>query len=276
MRAVNLIPAEQSGARIPTGRSGGSAYVVLALLAGLALMALLYGKASHDISSSRAQVASLTARAEQAQTQATQLAPYTSFVALREQRVQDVDLLVSSRFDWANALYEVGRVLPANAAITTLEGAVGSTTGAAAPSSSASSSGASGSKTATSTTASTAVTSATPPGSIPTITIAGCAASQAQVAFTLQRLRLITGVREVQLQSSSKSGASGAKAGSEGCSGGEAAFNVQVVFEPLPSIPTTGGSGTTATVSTPAAGSASGTGAAAKTPTTTSSSEVAR
>ncbi len=63
----------------------------------------------------RTQAAALTAQAQQAQAAAEQLAPYTSFIALREQRMQAVDALVDSRFDWAHAFHEFGRVLPAQA-----------------------------------------------------------------------------------------------------------------------------------------------------------------
>ena len=44
-----------------------------------------------------------------------------------------------------------------------------------------------------------AVTSATPPGSVPTVTLTGCATSQTVVADMLQRLRLIDGVKEATL-----------------------------------------------------------------------------
>ena len=95
MRAVNLIPAEQrTGAPVGVGRSGGGAYAVLALAAGLAVMALLYGMADHQVASSRAQVATVTAQAQQAQVAAERLAPYTSFIALREQRTQAVNTLI--------------------------------------------------------------------------------------------------------------------------------------------------------------------------------------
>ena len=54
------------------------------------------------------------------------------------------------------------------------------------------------------------VSSATPAGSVPTFTLSGCATSQKAVAQMLQRLRLIDGVSEVTLQSSTKRGGSGA------------------------------------------------------------------
>jgi hypothetical protein len=118
MRAVNLIPADQrSGQPVGAGRSQGAAYAVLALIAGLAIMAYSYGGAKHRISSGRAQVASLTAEAQRAQAAAERLAPYTSFIALREQRTQAVKTLMGSRFDWAHVLHEFGRVLPAQASI---------------------------------------------------------------------------------------------------------------------------------------------------------------
>ncbi len=130
MRAVNLIPADQrGGAGISAGRAGGSVYAVFALLAGLAVMALIYGVSAHQISSRKAQVASLTARAQQAQARAAALAPYTSFVAMREQRVQAVDTLVNSRFNWAQAFHEFGRVLPSNVSLTSLDGTVGAASG---------------------------------------------------------------------------------------------------------------------------------------------------
>ena len=82
MRAVNLIPVDQRGGSGPAaGRSEGGAYAVLVLLAGLALLALLYGMARHEISSRRAKAASLAAQTQRAQATVAQLAPYTSFLA---------------------------------------------------------------------------------------------------------------------------------------------------------------------------------------------------
>ena len=44
MRAVNLIPSEERrGKTAGVGRSQGAAYGVLGLIAGLAILALLYG-----------------------------------------------------------------------------------------------------------------------------------------------------------------------------------------------------------------------------------------
>ncbi len=257
MRAVNLIPAEErSGGGPGAGRSGGAVYAVLGLLGGLAVMALLYGRADHQISSRRAEVSTLTARAARAQARAGALTPYTSFVQMREQREQAVSTLVDSRFDWAQTFHELGRVLPAGkVSLTSVDGTVGSVatekpaaTGAAPA---ASATGA----------ASADVTSATPPGSIPTFTLVGCAVSQAEVAVMLERLRLIAGVSEVSLQSSTQSSSSsGSGASSSGsCESGNPAFTAQVVFDALPTIPhAPGASGPTATVAATASTTSSG------------------
>jgi hypothetical protein len=251
MRAVNLIPGDQhAGPRIKVGRSGGGAYAVLGLLAGVVLLVFLYGQASHQISSRHAQVAALEVRVAQAQAQASELTPYSNFVSLREQRVDAVTQLVDSRFDWPNAFYELGRVLPASASIQSLDGTVGSTAASGSSSSTASlankaSSAASGSGSGSA--GGSAVSSATPPGSVPSFTLTGCATSQASVALTLERLRLIDGVNEVHLQSSSASGSSGGGGSSASCGPKDVTFSAQVVFDALPSVPSHVAAGSTAT-----------------------------
>jgi hypothetical protein len=226
MRAVNLIPGEQRGGSVGAGRSGGAAYAVLALLVGFAVLAVMYGKASRTVSSGESKAASLTAHAAQEKAAAEALAPYTSFAALRQEREQAVTALVDQRFDWAHTFHEFGRVLTGNTSLTQLSGTIGSLESTPAPAPSGG---------ATTSTASS-VSSATPSGSVPTFSIAGCATSQKAVAQMLQRLRLIDGVAEVSLQSSTK----GSGTGSAGSSGGSCppsapVFNVTVNFQPLPS-----------------------------------------
>jgi hypothetical protein len=255
MRAVNLIPAEQrTGSAVGVGRSEGAAYAVVAVLGGLALLAFLYGRADHQISSRRAEVASLTFQAQSAQAAASQLAPYTTFIALREQRMNAVSTLVDSRFDWAHAFHEFGRVLPSQVSVTSLTGAIGGaspTAGAAsapatpaagatpaAPAAGSATPAAAGTGAAASAAASgPTVSSATPPGSVPLFTLTGCAASQPAVALLLDRLRLIDGVSNVTLQSSAKGAGAGAGAAG-GCAASEPAYTVQIAFAPLPAAAT--------------------------------------
>ena len=229
MRAVNLIPSEQRGGGAIGARSGGAAFAVLGLLGGIAVLTLMYGLAHHSLSSRRSEASSLTARAAQVQAQAAQLAPYTSFVAIREQRLQAISTLIGSRFDWPAAMGELSRVLPSDVSLSSLQGTIGTTTG-----STLSSLNAKGSSSSTTT---ASVSSATPPGAVPTFTLAGCAASQVVVAQTLVRLRLISGVGNVTLQSSTKTGSSGSGGSTGACPGGDPVFSMQITFQPLPTPP---------------------------------------
>lgn len=242
MRAVNLIPADQrTGTGPGAGRSGGAAYAVLAMVAGLAVLALLYGLAHKQISDRQSEVASLQARTQRAQQQTTALASYTSFVQMRHQRVAAIEALVDSRFDWAHVMHEFGRVMPAGVAITSLTGSIGSATLAGgAPKSAlapAATSSAASSPAGSASTGGGSVSSATPPGTVPTFQITGCTRTQAKVAETLTHLRLMDGVSEVTLQSSTKSsstiGVGGGSAG--GCPANAAIFAANVTFQPLPS-----------------------------------------
>ena len=264
MKAVNLLPAEgrRGVGGVGAGRSEGAAYGVLALLGGLALLALVYGVAHHQVSSRRSQLATVSARMQRVQESTSALSSYTSFNALREQRVNAVNELVGSRFDWAHALHELGRVMPAGTSISTLSGAIGAGAGGAAPVGAAPTStattapppSAASTAAAPGAAATSSVTSATPPGSVPTITLGGCATSQAKVAQALLRLRLIDGVSKVTLQSSVKSNASGAgsglAAGSSSSCAGDAAFSAQLTFQALPAVSPTGNGGAQLTSST--------------------------
>jgi Tfp pilus assembly protein PilN len=230
MKAVNLIPGERRRkSRDVVGRSGGGALAVLVLIAGLAVLAVMYGSARHQISSQAGEAASLTAQTNAVEARAGRLSSYTSFVTMAESRMHTVSQLVESRFDWSHALHELGRVLPTDTALDSLHGAVGSGEEVtASPSSSSSSASAAG----------TSAASSTPPGSTPVFTLSGCATSQSEVAQTLQRLRLMDGVTEVQLQSSTSAGSGGgSSAGGGSCPAADPSFTVQVGFAALPAAP---------------------------------------
>jgi Tfp pilus assembly protein PilN len=243
MKAVNLIPGEQrQGAGSITGRSGGGALIVLGMIAGIAVLVAIYGSAHHQISSQTGEVTSLKAQASAIEARTGRLTPYTSFVSMADQRTQTVAQLVQARFDWSHALHELGRVLPAGTSLGALHGTVGAA-------------GASGSSAAPTAVAGATPASSTPPGSTPVFTLTGCATGQSVVAQALQRLRLMDGASEVQLQSSTKStttGASASSGSSGGCPGGDPAFSVQITFAGLPaasapSTPTGTHASTTAT-----------------------------
>src|ERR1022692_1855122 len=230
MRAVNLIPGEQrqggSGLAGLTGRSGGGALIVLGLLGAIAVMIAMYGSAHHTTTTQAGEVTAINAETSATQARAGRLTPYTDFVTMADQRTQTVAQLVQARFDWSHALHELGRVLPAGTSLGTLHGTVGPA-------------GATSSSSASSTSAAAAGTpaSSTPPGSTPVFSLTGCAKSQSVVAQALQRLRLMDGAIDVQLQSSTKSNSGGGGGASGGCPAGDPAFTAQVSFTGLPAAP---------------------------------------
>jgi Tfp pilus assembly protein PilN len=250
MKSVNLIPSEERRGGSPgVGRSGGAAYIVLGALGVLAVLVLVYGMARHKVSDREGKLASITAQTQRAQEAATALTPYTSFVSLREQRMQAVEAVVDSRFDWAHAFHELGRVLPKNTSISSIDGTVGA---AAATAGAPAATPATPATPAATATPAASATSATPPGSVPTMTLSGCASTQAEVALTLQRLRLMDGVSAVSLQSSAKGSSSGAGGASSSgnCKAQSPTFTVQITFEPLPTPAAGSGSATKLTAST--------------------------
>jgi hypothetical protein len=253
MRAVNLIPAEQrAGAGGMTGRSDGGAYIVLALLAGVVLMAVLYGSARHQVSTKRKEVASVSAQASTVEGEANRLSSYTSFVTLHNERVQDMSQLIGTRFDWPHVFHELGRVLPTDVTLSSVQGSISGASATTSPTPTATPPATTASASAAS---ASAVTSATPAGSVPTLTLTGCTVSQSEVAVTLARLRLINGVEEVHLTSSSKSGATSGGTGGGPCGSNAPTFNIVVSFNALPTPAATGStasSSATAPASTPA------------------------
>lgn len=254
MKAVNLIPADQRAGRgLGAGRSNGGAYAVLVVIAGFAIMALLYGDAAHKISSRNAELARIASHTQRVENQAEALSPYAGFISLQEKRVQAVETLLASRFDWANAIHELGRVLPSGTSVSSFAGTIG------AP-------GATNGKPAAATSGG-AVASSTPPGSVPAFTLSGCASSQRLVADLLARLRLMAGVSEVQLTSSTVSTDGGTASGAGSCPAHDPGYTVQVIFQPLPTAAAASAAASKAKLAdttSPAASSAAASGGSAR------------
>ena len=118
MRAVNLIPGDQrSGSSVGAGRSEGGAYAVLGCSSGSPCWRVLYGKADHEISSRKAQAGSVSAEAHAGagRGQRSWLPTRASSRCANSAHRRSTSL-VDSRFDWAHAFHEFGRVLPAQTA----------------------------------------------------------------------------------------------------------------------------------------------------------------
>jgi Tfp pilus assembly protein PilN len=184
MRAVNLMPND--GRSMPgAGQvgSGAGVYLLLAGLGALVVLATLWAMAGKQVGDRTTELQRLQAGVAVAQRRAGDSSAYVAFATLARQRVGTVTTLSSTRFDWAHAMHEVSRVLPADVWLSAMTGVSGA--GDAAP---------------------TPATSAAP---APTITMLGCTRSQAKVARLLARLRTIDGVRRVSLKSSEKPDAKG-------------------------------------------------------------------
>jgi Tfp pilus assembly protein PilN len=233
MKAVNLIPRDaRAVARAETGHEGG-VYVLLAGLGALVILATLWASAGKQIDERTAKIERASAAIAVAERRAQDGAAYVTFRTLAANRVRTVTTLSATRFDWAHAMREVSRVLPADAWLTAMSGVSGSDQAAPTP-----------------------ATSAAPS---PVITLAGCTRSQAKVARLLARLRTIDGVRKVTLKSSEKPDAKGDAT----CPANRASdprFSIGVAFA-VPGAPT-------ATVDSPGLGA--GGAAAASTPGTPS------
>jgi len=180
MKAVNLMPRDTRGAAAATaaGGSGNGVYVLLAGLVALVAMATLWASAGKQAGDRQAKLDRVSAQAAAAERRASAAAPYVEFAKLAENRVATVTRLSATRFDWAHAMREVSRVLPADVWLTSLTGASGAAGDTPTP-----------------------TTSAAPE---PTITVMGCTRSQAKVARLMARLRTIDGVRRIALKSSAK------------------------------------------------------------------------
>jgi len=186
VRAVNLVPGEGRGARAAGGGSRG-AYVLLGALAALVVLACLWATANRQAGDRRAQLDRISADATVAEARAAAGAahPYEAFSRLVKDRVATVSALAGTRFDWAHALREISRLLPADVWLTELTGASGSHGQTPSP-----------------------TTSVAP---APTFKLDGCTRSQGKVAQLMARLRAVDGVRDVVLRRSEKPESGGDK-----------------------------------------------------------------
>lgn len=250
MKAVNLIPAEdRRGAGAP-GRSGGAVYALLGGLGLVLVMVVALLALSHSVKSKQDQLAAVSQQAQEAEAQAGSLQAYTQFATLRETRQQTVASLAASRFDWAHALHEVARTVPAGTALTGLRATVSPTV---------------------------TVGGTTDPLrqslAVPAIELAGCARNQDGVAEVMAAMRRIDGVQRVSLSTSERTAKAGAEsgaaaptgaAGATDCRAGSlkrAAFSMTVFYDAPASATATApatGAATPAPASTTAPASPTG------------------
>jgi Tfp pilus assembly protein PilN len=183
VRPVNLIPPEDRRGEQAPLRTGPLPYIVLgalvAALIGITAMVLV----GNQISESKAEVAKLESEDSIAAARAQQLASYTQFRSMSEQRVATVQSLADSRFDWERVMRELSLVLPGNVWLTSL-------TATASPAVSIDGGGGS----------SGGNLRAQVPG--PALELNGCASGQEAVAGFVTALKDIDGVTRVGVESS--------------------------------------------------------------------------
>jgi Tfp pilus assembly protein PilN len=250
MRAVNLIPMEER--RGPgAGRSGLPAFAIVGVLALMLVGVTAYVVLSNQISERRADIARKSAQVTAAEAQAARLAPYATFASLEKKRVQTVNQLAQSRFDWETTMDDLARVVTPNVWLTSFTGTV-------APGVSLGASGGAGGGTSS-------LRSALPN---PAAEISGCATSTVEVVRFVSRLRVMNGVIRVSLADSQKADGAASSGGSSGATGGcqEGSdkfpqFDLVVFFKSPPAASATaaapGTSATPATATTPAQPAAS-------------------
>ncbi|HET9162481.1 MAG TPA: hypothetical protein VFN89_03415 [Solirubrobacterales bacterium] len=217
MRPINLIPAEdRRGDQAPL-RRGPLAYLLLGALVlalGGVVSLVLVG---NQVSEREDELAKLKGEDAAIAAKAAKLASYTEFQSLSEARVQTVQSLADSRFDWERVLRELALVLPSDVALKGLSASAGGEGGGEEGGGGAG--GLSGSIAG------------------PSLELDGCAHGQEGVAAFVLALKDIDGVTRVGLQSSTVEGGGegGESAGGEDeCGGGGASFALVVAFDAAP------------------------------------------
>jgi hypothetical protein len=212
MKAVNLIPSEQRRAR-PTGERTGGGYVVLGVLALLLVMALAYVVTANGVNDKKTQAAEASQEADALEARNAQLASFTDFAAVKEQRLAAVKAAAETRFDWERLMREISRVMPDGSWLQTTDASVAGDTGDTAG----------------------AVAAASPAdpsfGALsPSATFVGCTPRQTEVAKILVRLRAMHRVSDVKLNESIRE--QGAKDVTVDSCGPLYKFDVTVTFAP--------------------------------------------
>jgi Tfp pilus assembly protein PilN len=124
VRPVNLMPAgERRGKGAPT-RTGPLSYiivgglvVVLAAVCGIVVF-------NKKVSDGEAEVTRIEAHATELQARADALSSFVSFQQIHDARVQTVEQLAQSRFDWERVLRELSKVIPSHIWLVSLTGTV--------------------------------------------------------------------------------------------------------------------------------------------------------
>ena len=203
--------------------------------------AVLYVSAVNDVTARKTELTQVTASVSSWQAAANTFASLEQTAQQRTAQVASVRALADGRFPWSQLLSQIGGLMPAKAALNTLQ--------ATAPPASSTPSA-----TATSTTGVTAVPSA--------VALTGCAQDQNTVAETMVQLRRVSGVSDVSLSSSTdgtSSGTTAATAASGSSTGGAGGcpfpvqFQMSLTLAPTATASSSAGTSSTSGDATPSA-----------------------
>jgi Tfp pilus assembly protein PilN len=211
MRPVNLVPQDQRR-RTPGESSGGGAHALLAGLALLLVMTVLYVITANSVTERESQAEQARIEAERLEAEATDKGSFTDFAAIAQTRAASVAGVASTRFDWERLMRELARVMPEGSWLTSASAsATGAPEGEAAP----------------------AETAATGPAG-PSANLVGCTPNHSDVARMMVRLRQLHRVADVQLAHSTREDDAG-EAALDGC-GANTSFDLTLTFSPTPAL----------------------------------------
>jgi Tfp pilus assembly protein PilN len=215
MRPVNLIPPDlRRGDNAPL-RTGPLAYIVVGALALVLIGVTMLVLASNEVDEKKDELVTLKREDAVAQARAEDLAPYAQFQAMSQQRVETVNSLANSRFDWPRVMRELALVLPDDVLLGDLTASADPGAGEGGGASAAALG--------------------------PVLELTGCTKSQDSVAIFVTSLKDIDGVTRVGLNSSAVGGgeASGGSGGGCEAAGLVTHFEIVVAFDAAP-VPVTG------------------------------------
>jgi Tfp pilus assembly protein PilN len=125
MKPVNLIPAEdRRGVGAPM-RTGSAVYIVVGALAAILVAVCAVVFLGNKAADKQTEVAALESQAAETQARADGLSSYVSFQEMRDSRVETIDSLATSRFDWERVIRELSIVIPRGIWLSNLTGTVG-------------------------------------------------------------------------------------------------------------------------------------------------------
>lgn len=124
MRPVNLIPAEERRGEAAPSRTGALSYIVVGVLAAAVVAVTVTVLLNNSISDKESEVAELEQQESETAARAASLAPFSEFQQIKDARVETVNALAESRFDWERVMIELSKVLPPRVWLTSLSGTV--------------------------------------------------------------------------------------------------------------------------------------------------------